>query len=106
MITNDSEQQNQPQKKFSAQVGSKEKRKQRALEDKKNDTVWFGLGMFGLVGWAVTLPTLIFLAIGIWLDATWPGRISWTLTFLFVGIVVGCFNGWYWVKRESRHDES
>ncbi len=56
--------------------------------------------MFGLVGWAVVLPTLAGIALGLWLDASFPGRPSWTLTLLVAGLAVGCLNAWYWVRRE------
>ena len=78
-------------------------RKRRAQEQSKH-TAWFGLGMFGLVGWSVTVPTLIGVAIGIWMDSRWPGRPSWTLTFLIIGVALGCLNAWFWVKQESRRD--
>jgi ATP synthase protein I len=64
----------------------------------------FGLGMFGLVGWSVAVPTVLGIALGLWLDAKLDSAISWTLTMLFVGVVLGCLNAWYWVKRESRHN--
>jgi ATP synthase protein I len=64
-------------------------------------SVWFGLGMFGLVGWAVAIPALLGVALGVWLDGRVPGRRSWTLTLLLVGLALGCVNAWYWVKRES-----
>ncbi|NLO06668.1 MAG: hypothetical protein GX131_12655 [candidate division WS1 bacterium] len=80
-------------------LGEAEARKVRARR-RREESVWFGLGTFGLVGWAVALPTLIALALGIWLDANYPQRFSWTLTLLFAGIVAGCFNAWYWVSRE------
>ena len=64
--------------------------------------VWFGLGMFGLVGWSVAVPSVAGLAIGLWLDGRFPGRVSWTLTFLLIGVALGCLNAWYWVKQESR----
>jgi ATP synthase protein I len=64
--------------------------------------VWFGLGMFGLVGWSVSVPTVVGLVIGLWLDGQFPGRVSWTLTFLIIGVAVGCLNAWYWVQHESR----
>jgi len=83
------------------EVGIKEKRKIRAREE-RDRSVWFGLGMFGLVGWAVSIPTLIGVAIGIWTDKTWPGPRSWTLMCLVIGVMVGCVNAWYWIKRESR----
>ncbi|MGR9071854.1 MAG: AtpZ/AtpI family protein [Gammaproteobacteria bacterium] len=76
-----------------------------AARARSKRSVWFGLGMFGLVGWAVAVPTLIGIALGLWIDHTWPeGRISWTLTFLVVGIFLGCMNAWHWIKRESGHD--
>lgn len=66
--------------------------------------VWFGLGMFGLIGWAVAVPTLAGVALGIWLDAQLQSETSWTLALLLAGVALGCINAWYWVSRESRHD--
>lgn len=84
---------------FERAVGEAERRKVRARR-RREDTVWFGLGTFGLVGWSVVLPMLICLAAGVWLDAHFEQRFSWTLTLLFVGIILGCLNAWYWVSRE------
>lgn len=61
----------------------------------------YGLGMFGLVGWSVAIPTLGLLALGIWVDRTYQSRYSWTLMLLVLGIMIGCMNAWYWVQRES-----
>ena len=66
-----------------------------------NRSPWFWLGMFGLVGWSVAVPTVVAVLIGVWLDRRFDDRISWTLTMLFVGVVLGCWTAWYWVKRES-----
>lgn len=87
--------------KFQEEVEAKQERKLKARREER-PKVWFGLGMFGLVGWSVAIPTLICIAIGVWIDATWPSRYSWTLMLLFVGIIIGCLNAWYWVQRESR----
>lgn len=81
------------------QLGEAEERKLRARQ-RERDPVWFGLGTFGLVGWTVALPTLLGLALGIYLDAHYPMHFSWTLTLLFGGIIFGCINAWYWVSRE------
>lgn len=86
---------------LSKEVSRRAERKRRARLQKAH-TAWFGLGMFGLVGWSVAVPTLIGVAIGVWLDKNWSGQASWTLTFLLVGIALGCFNAWYWVKQEGR----
>ena len=87
---------------FGDRVNRKERRKLEARR-RKSEGMWFGIGMFGLVGWSVVVPTLIGVAIGMWVDSTWPSPYSWTLMMLFAGVVAGCFNAWYWVKRESRH---
>lgn len=92
-----------PEERLRANVERKAERHRRA-EREKNRSVWFSLGLFGLVGWSIAVPTLIGVALGLWMDARWPSRVSWTLTLLFAGIVVGCLNAWYWVKKESQDD--
>jgi ATP synthase protein I len=90
---------------FSEKIGAKEKRKAKARQDKTRG-IWFGMGMMGTIGWSVVIPTLIGIALGLWLDARYPGPISWTLTFLSVGLAVGCANAWYWVKKEQKEMET
>lgn len=85
---------------FEMQIGRKAERKLRARKEKPH-TAWFGLGMFGLVGWSVAVPTLIGIALGLWLDRRWPSQVSWTLTLMIIGVALGCVNAWYWVKQES-----
>lgn len=58
--------------------------------------------MFGLVGWAVTVPTLAGVALGWWIDGKTEGEVSWTLNLLVVGLLLGCWNAWHWVEREGR----
>jgi ATP synthase protein I len=84
-------------------IGRKAERKLRA-RDEGDRGILFGLGMFGLVGWSVAIPTVAGIALGLWLDAALGDRVSWTLTLLFVGVVLGCVNAWFWVRRESRHE--
>jgi ATP synthase protein I len=86
---------------FAEKIGSKEERMMSARRNRSKG-VWFGLGMMGMIGWSVAIPTLIGVAIGIWLDIRHPGHISWTITFLFAGLAVGCFNAWYWVEKERK----
>jgi ATP synthase protein I len=83
------------------QVGTKAERKLRAQRH-INRTIWLGLGMMGLVGWSVAIPTLIGVALGFWLDEHYPASYSWTLTMLIIGLFVGCLNAWYWVNKEHR----
>ena len=86
-----------------AQIADKARRKQAARRT-PTESPWFGLGLFGLVGWAVAVPTVAGIALGLWLDARIGGQTSWTLVCLFAGVALGCLNAWFWVQRESRHD--
>jgi len=85
---------------FAKQIGAKAARKQRALRA-GDQGVWFGLGMSGLIGWSVAVPTVLGAVLGVWLDDRHPQKFSWTLTFLFAGLVLGCFNAWYWVAQQD-----
>ena len=89
------------------QVGAKAARKLRARRD-GNDGVWFGLGMMGLIGWSVAVPTVLGAALGLWLDKHHASTHSWTLALLVAGLVIGCLNAWHWVASEDRamHDNS
>lgn len=90
--------------KFSQHVKVKAARKLRARQTQggEAETVWSGLGMIGMVGWGVSVPTLLGAALGIWLDRRFPGTHSWTLTLLFAGLLIGCLNAWRWINREER----
>ena len=86
---------------FSRQVGAKATRKLKAQRH-VTQTVWSGLGMMGLVGWSVVVPTLLGAALGLWVDKHYPGRQSWTLMLLVIGLALGCVNAWHWVTKEGR----
>ena len=85
---------------FSQQIGAKIARKLVKRQDSGQE-VWAGLGMTGLVGWSVVVPTLLGTAFGIWLDKHHPATHSWTLTMLITGLLIGCLNAWHWVSSEG-----
>ena len=87
---------------FQKQVATKAERKLKARKQKKS--IWFGLGMFGMVGWSVAIPSLIGIAIGILIDTHIPSKYSWTLMLLIIGVALGCLNAWYWIEKESQRD--
>jgi len=58
-----------------------------------------------MVGWTIAITTIIGVTLGIWIDRKWPSSYSWTLTLLFIGLIIGCMNAWYWVNKESRLDQ-
>jgi ATP synthase protein I len=82
------------------QVGAKVDRKLKMRRENKG--IWFGLGMMGLVGWSIALPTLIGTAIGLWLDKHYSDQRSWTLALLLTGLIVGCFTAWSWISKEHK----
>ncbi len=86
---------------FSRQVGAKERRKLKAQRGRPR-SIWFGLGMLGLIGWSVALPTLLGIALGLWIDNHFPSRYSWTLMLLLIGLIIGCLNVWRWMEREHQ----
>ena len=86
---------------FASRIGAQATRKLKARRDGVQG-VWFGLGMTGLVGWSVAVPTLLGAALGVWLDTRYPGPHSWTLALLVVGLAIGCLNAWHWVAKEGK----
>ena len=66
--------------------------------------VWFGLGMFGLVGWSVAAPAVLGALAGLYIDRHWPSRFSWTLMLLLFGAGAGCLQAWMWIERERKRE--
>jgi ATP synthase protein I len=85
---------------LSHQIGTKAARK---LKAHRNPTpgVWYGLGMMGLIGWSIAIPTLLGAALGLWLDKQHFSDRSWTLALLVAGLTIGCLNAWLWVSKEQ-----
>lgn len=84
-------------------VSSKSDRRIRARE-RPNESIWAFMGTFGIVGWTVAVPALAGLAFGAFLDRTTDSERSFTITFLVLGVTVGCVSAWYWIRRESSRD--
>lgn len=84
---------------FGRTVGRKASRHIEARQ--RRDSAWFWLGMLGLIGWSVAIPTVAGVALGLWLDRVAPASFSWVLTMLVLGLALGLLNAWLWVRRES-----
>lgn len=88
------------EKEFIEEVSKKATRKCKA-KGKCKHIILSGFGMMGVIGWSVAAPTLLGVAIGHILDMHYPGKHSWTLTFLIIGLIIGCWSAWYWVSKEE-----
>jgi len=86
---------------LAARIGPKAERKLKARRSGQPG-IWFGLGMMGLIGWSIAIPTLLGAAAGLWLDQRYPGSRSWTLALLVGGLAIGCLNAWHWVAKEDK----
>ena len=85
---------------LAAEIGAKAARKLKARRSTQG--VWFGLGMMGLIGWSVVVPTLLGAALGVWLDQHYPGKHAWTLALMIAGLTLGCANAWHWVAQQDK----
>lgn len=87
---------------FSKGVRSSEVRKLRSKREGVHG-IWFHLGMFGLIGWTVAIPTVLGALLGVYLDKHYPSVHSWTLTLLLIGLLSGCVYAWHWVASEEKN---
>ena len=86
---------------MSRKVGSQVSLKLKARH-KPMKSIWFGLGVSGMIGWSVTVPILTGIAAGTWIDKHYHSKYSWTLMLLFIGVLIGCLNAWHWIESEHK----
>ena len=67
-----------------------------------NRSIWFGLGMFGIVGWSVAVPTLVGTAIGVWIDSRYYKPFFVDTNATVQGVLFGSINAWYWINRAGK----
>jgi ATP synthase protein I len=60
----------------------------------KPSNVWQGVGIIGSIGWTVVIPAILGIAVGRFLDTRLGSGIFWTLSFLMVGLAIGCLAAW------------
>lgn len=81
-------------------VAEKEQRRVRSRQAGER-SAWFGLGMFGVIGWSIAAPMVAGIAVGLWIDSKFETQRSWTLMLMVLGLGIGCVNAWSWIHRES-----
>lgn len=81
-------------------VISKKINRRLCLKNKKH-SILRAFSLFGLVGWSIGVPTIIFAYLGLFLDEKFPVSFSYTLYFVLLGLGLGCYNAWKWLKKEQ-----
>lgn len=58
-----------------------------------------GLGVFGVIGWSVAIPTVAGAFLGMWLNRVAPQSFSWPIALILGGVVVGGMVAWSWIDK-------
>ena len=58
------------------------------------------LSQIGVLGWIVVTPMLIGVFVGRWIDAKLETGIFWTAPLLMLGVALGCWSAWKWMRNE------
>jgi ATP synthase protein I len=89
-------------KKFSNDIGKSAKELMEARKEKGGFLHY--AYVLGVGGWLLALPIVGGAYLGKYLDKKMggSGEISWTITFIIIGIAVGFYNLWYTFMKRSR----
>jgi ATP synthase protein I len=64
-------------------------------------TFWQWASRVGVGGWLFAIPVVAGAYLGKYLDHGSSGKISWTVTFILLGIAAGTFNLWQFLSRKG-----
>ncbi len=78
-----------------------EKSAKELMKARKEKTFWHYASLIGVGGWLFVIPIVAGAYLGRYLDKK-LGGISWTITFIIIGIAVGIYNFWYFYLRKSK----
>lgn len=81
------------------QIGRGAARKKKA-RDNPGPSPLRGIGMFGMIGWSIAVPTVGGALLGLWLDDAHPQDFSWTIALILGGLAIGVLIAWTWADRE------
>ena len=57
------------------------------------------LAQIGVLGWIIVVPMLSGIFVGRWLDRTFNTGLFWTAPLLMLGLALGCYSAWKWMKN-------
>jgi ATP synthase protein I len=68
---------------------------------KEQGSFWHWASRVGVGGWLFVIPVVGGAYLGRYLDRNSSGDISWTVTFILLGITAGIFNLWQFLSRKG-----
>ncbi|MGM0986441.1 MAG: AtpZ/AtpI family protein [Pseudomonadota bacterium] len=86
-------------------IGRRARRRKKARDDPGSSPLR-GLGVFGMIGWSIAVPTVGGAFLGLWLDRRMPQGFQWTLALILGGVALGSFIAWAWVSKEGKDNGS
>jgi ATP synthase protein I len=87
-------------RRFSEKVEKSAEELMKAREEKSR--FWHYAQILGVGGWLFVIPVVAGAYIGRYVDKKLGGDISWTITFIIIGIADGVYNIWYFLLRKSQ----
>jgi ATP synthase protein I len=90
----------QPPEKADPLVDAADRRSQRHRRwlEEGETSVARRLAQIGVLGWIIVIPMLAGLFVGRLVDGALHTGIFWTAPLLLVGLALGCWSAWKWVK--------
>jgi ATP synthase protein I len=73
-------------------------RHRRWLRESGEPSVVRRLAQVGVLGWMIVTPILIGIFAGRWLDARFHSGLFCTGPLLMLGLALGCWSAWKWMK--------
>ena len=70
----------------------------RWLREGGDPSVTRRLAQIGVLGWIIVVPLLIGVFVGHWLDQKFNTGLFWTAPLLMLGLALGCWSAWKWIK--------
>jgi len=80
------------------------RRRAQRMEESRNAPKYSplsGLGVFGVVGWSVAIPTVAGAFLGMWLNRVAPQDFSWPIALILGGVVIGALVAWSWIDKNQ-----
>lgn len=83
-----------------AAIRRRAERMQQSRNERKYSPL-SGLGVFGVIGWSVAIPTVAGAFLGMWLNRVAPQSFSWPIALILGGVVVGAMVAWKWIEKNQ-----